>query len=332
MKTTLGFTLRVLDALKGLPTEIKAAGLAFLAANKLSGGLLASGVGNVVGGIAGAAAVGLASRAPGVGRLFAQPVFVTNWPMGFGAGGGLPGAAGGIGAGTLLAAGALTALAAAAVYVVQQEVSKRSTAQAAEIQTGLDSTINGKTDAELAYALSGINQGIADITSNPLNVLVQGEALTTLQNMKADIEAQLKTPKNELGGQSKQNFDPDTRQWRNDNKEQTAKLAAIREEQVRTATEVARTGGNTKSAVADMKARVVAAEAKTARDVYSGANRNVSATSRVAPPIVGAIRANRPITNVNVHVSNTSITRVSVTEARYGKSTGSGGQNQVRPA
>jgi uncharacterized protein YukE len=150
--------------------------------------------------------------------------------------------------------------------------------------------------------------------------------------MKADIEAQLKTPKNELGGQSKQNFDPDTRQWRNDNKEQTAKLAAIREEQVRTATEVARTGGNTKSAVADMKARVVAAEAKTARDVYSGANRNVSATSRVAPPIVGAIRANRPITNVNVHVSNTSITRVSVTEARYGKSTGSGGQNQVRPA
>jgi TP901 family phage tail tape measure protein len=332
MKSTLDITLKLLTALNGLPTEIKAAGLAFLAANKLSGGLLGAGVGNVVGGLAGAAAVGLASRAPGVGRLFAQPVFVTNWPMGMGMGGGLPGAAAGLGLKALLAGGALTALAAAAVVAVQQSISNRSTAQAGAIKTGLDSTINSKTDAEIAYALSAVNQGIADITSNPLLVLVQGEALATLQAMKADLEAQAKTPKNQLGGQSKQNFDPNTRQWRNDNKEQTAKLAAIREEQVRTATEVARTGGNTKSAVADMKARVVAAEAKTARDVYSGANRNVSATSRVAPPIVGAIRANRPITNVNVHVSNTSITRVSVTEARYGKSTGSGGQNQVRPA
>jgi TP901 family phage tail tape measure protein len=333
MKSTLDITLRLLTALNGLPTEIKAAGLAFLAANKLSGGLLGAGVGNVVGGLAGAAATGLASRAPGVGRLFAQPVFVTNWPMGFGAGGGLPGAAaGGIGLATILGGVALTALAAAAVVAVQQSISNRSTAQAAEIQTGLNSSINTKTDAELVYALSAVEQGIQDITSNPLNVLVQGDALATLQQMKADLQAQLATPKNQMGGQSKQMFDPDTRQWRNDNKEQTARLAAIREEQVRTATEIARTGGATKSAVADAKARITAAEAKTARDVYAGANRTSAATSRVAPPIVGAIRANRPITNVNVHVSNTSITRVSVTEARYGKSTGSGGQNQVRPA
>jgi TP901 family phage tail tape measure protein len=327
MKTTLGITLRMLDALNGLPTEIKAAGLAFLAANKLSGGLLASGVGNVVGGLAGAAAVGLGSRLPGVGRLFAQPVFVTNWPLGGLGGGGLPGAAAGIGAGTLIAGAALTALAAAAVIAVQQSISNRSTAQAADIQTNLNSDINGKTDAELVYALSGINQGIADIQSNPLNVLVQGEALTTLQNMRADIIAQLKTPKNELGGQSKQNFDPDTRQWRNDNKEQTARLAAIREEQVRTATEIARTGGNTTSSVDDARARITAAQAKTDSAVYRGATTTSAATSRVAPPIVGAIRANRPITNVSVNVSTTSVTKVTVTNNRYGPPQGSAGSH-----
>jgi hypothetical protein len=97
MKSALDFVLLLVRAVDKLPAELKAAGLGFLALNKLSGGLVGAGVGNVVGGLAGAAATGLASRAPGVGRLFAQPVFVTNWPMG-----GLGGAAG---AGGVAAAG-----------------------------------------------------------------------------------------------------------------------------------------------------------------------------------------------------------------------------------
>jgi TP901 family phage tail tape measure protein len=94
LKGAVDFTILLLKAFDKLPGDIKAASLSFLALNKLSGGLLASGVGNVVGGLAGAAATGLASRAPVVGRLFAQPVFVTNWPLG-----GLGGAGGALGGG-----------------------------------------------------------------------------------------------------------------------------------------------------------------------------------------------------------------------------------------
>jgi hypothetical protein len=91
LKGALSFVLLIVNAVNKLPGEIKAAGAGFLALNKLSGGLIGEGVGNIVGG----AAQGLASRIPGpVGKLFAQPVFVTNWPVGFGPGTGLPGAGG----------------------------------------------------------------------------------------------------------------------------------------------------------------------------------------------------------------------------------------------
>jgi hypothetical protein len=155
------------------------------------------------------------------------------------------------------------------------------------------------------------------------------------------------TNKNALGGRSSQDNDPDKRGWRNANKETLAELRKQRAEnrqkladlslQVQrkgeqTVSSVDKNKAATKSAVDQAKTRLAAAEAKTARDVYVGASRNVSATTSGASRVVSAIYANRPVTNVSVNVSNTSITRVSVTEARYGKSTGSGGQNQVRPA
>ena len=93
LKTTLSVTLSILETLNKLPTEIKAAAGALLVLNKASGGLIGAGVGNIVGGVAETAIRGLGSKLPKVGSLFAQPVFVTNWPMG-GLGGGLPGAAG----------------------------------------------------------------------------------------------------------------------------------------------------------------------------------------------------------------------------------------------
>jgi TP901 family phage tail tape measure protein len=88
LKGALTFAKLLFDAFMALPGPIKEATAGFLVLNKLSGGLVGAGVGNVVGGLAGAATQGLASRAPGVGRLFAQPVFVTNFPIGFGGGGG----------------------------------------------------------------------------------------------------------------------------------------------------------------------------------------------------------------------------------------------------
>src|SRR3990167_4702718 len=91
-QTFWGILKSILDVILALPTEIKAAGAAFIGLNKLSGGLIGQGVGNIVGGLAAAGTRGVASRIPGVGAIFAQPVYVTNWPLG-GLGG--AGAAGG---------------------------------------------------------------------------------------------------------------------------------------------------------------------------------------------------------------------------------------------
>ena len=66
---------------------MKAGGLAFLTADKLSGGLLSAGLTNLVGGIAGGLTRALATA--GLGRIFVQPVFVTN--PGFGLPGNGPG-------------------------------------------------------------------------------------------------------------------------------------------------------------------------------------------------------------------------------------------------
>jgi len=86
--------LDILKVLNALPGPIKEAGVGFLALNKLSGGLIGQGLGNIVGGLSGAVAKGVAAKIPGVGALVATPVFVTNWPLGgvggVGGGGGLP--------------------------------------------------------------------------------------------------------------------------------------------------------------------------------------------------------------------------------------------------
>jgi TP901 family phage tail tape measure protein len=109
LKGALTFAKLMYDAFSALPGPIKEAVAGFVILNKLSGGLVGSGVGNIVGGLAGAGLQGLAARAPGVGRLFAQPVFVTNWPIGFGLGGGLGAGAGAAGAAGLGIAGSAIA-------------------------------------------------------------------------------------------------------------------------------------------------------------------------------------------------------------------------------
>ena len=115
LKGAASVAMAILRTLNALPTEIKAAGVGFLGLNKLSGGLIGQGLGNIAGGLAGGATRGLASRIPGIGSVFAQPVFVTNWPMGGLGGAGGPGGVGGKGGASLLpaigAAGIVTALA-----------------------------------------------------------------------------------------------------------------------------------------------------------------------------------------------------------------------------
>jgi TP901 family phage tail tape measure protein len=134
LKTALGVVMSLVSAVNRLPTEIKGAVAGLLVLNKLSGGLIGAGLGNVVGGLAGAATQGLASRAPGVGRLFAQPVFVTNWPLGGlgGGAGGLGGAAAGAGAIGAGLAGAAIVGAVAATVISTLPFVDRNNAQAAK--------------------------------------------------------------------------------------------------------------------------------------------------------------------------------------------------------
>ena len=303
LKGALDVTMLLLKAVNALPTELKAAGVAFLALNKVSGGLIGAGVGNVVGGLAGAALQGVASRAPGIGKLFAQPVFVTNWPLGGLGGGGLSGgaaggaAAGGIAATTLLAGAAITAAAVAAVAVIQQSMSKRSTEHAAAIQTQTSKWLaHSPSREQLVNGLGGVQSGIERITSNPLLTLVQGEALNTLRAMEGDISQQI------------------------------AEIDRLRDQANRTKDDTVAAQEKTTRAANETKR-----ETNRGTAIVGAATRNVGAATRnVAPPIVAAIWGARPIISVNI--SNTSITKVTTTTARYGKNTGSGGQNQIRPA
>jgi TP901 family phage tail tape measure protein len=190
-KTFVGVLQSIISVLMAIPTEIKAATLAFIGLNKVSGGLLGTGVGNIVGGLAGAITKGVAARIPGVGALFAQPVFVTNWPLGGGLGGaagGAAGAAGGIGLATLAAGAAVTVAAVAAVGVTRHLIAEASTKQAEAIHDTLrESLASGPSVEDLKTKLAAIDTGINQITANPLLVLVQGDALTELQGMRKEV-------------------------------------------------------------------------------------------------------------------------------------------------
>ncbi len=98
-KAFVGLMKGAWEIIKLIPPEITTLGAGLIGLNKLSGGLLGTGVGNIVGGLGGAVTKGVLSKVPGVGAFVATPVYVTNWPMGGigGAGGAAGGAAGGIG-------------------------------------------------------------------------------------------------------------------------------------------------------------------------------------------------------------------------------------------
>lgn len=111
-----------LDLVEKIPVQVDLAVASFLALNKLSGGVLGAGVGDIAGGVAkmginvvGAVGSQLLSKIPiiggGLASIGAARVFVTNWPNGFGG----PGAADGLIAGAGEGAGILGGLSAGAV-------------------------------------------------------------------------------------------------------------------------------------------------------------------------------------------------------------------------
>jgi TP901 family phage tail tape measure protein len=89
MKSAFTWAKRLFDIFNALPGEIKGAVAGLLVLNKLSGGLIGGGLGNIVGGLLGPLARNAGAALPGIGKAFVQPVFVTNMP---------PGGIGGLGA------------------------------------------------------------------------------------------------------------------------------------------------------------------------------------------------------------------------------------------
>ena len=268
LKSAFDWTMRLVTAFNRLPNEIKGAVAGLLAVNKLSGGLVGAGLGNIVGGIGETIARAGGSRLPGVGKLFAQPVFVTNWPLGGlpGAGGAVP--AGGGGLGKVAALGVAGAIVAAAVPIGEAFAS----ALPAELKGG-----GGKGMSESQTRITAALQHIAANTPAPqIKTIADPRDVRPTQEKLDHVKAALVAQR-----QGEQTIGQRT------------------------------------------QARIDEAKRETARGttIMAATQRSGSAS------IVSAIYANRPITNVSVSVSATTVQKNIVKTTRYGPPGGSRNQN-----
>jgi hypothetical protein len=270
----------IVGAFLSMPPWVQQAVVTGWGLNKLTGGAL----GDVVGALGSGLIKGVLGMNAGVVNINAGVVNGGGLP---GAAGGAAGAAGGVAAATLLAGAAITAAAAAGVVVVQQAISASSTKHAQAIQTQTSQWLaQTPTREQMVNGLAGVRQGIADLQSNPLLTLVQGDALTSLQAMEGNITRQI------------------------------AEIDRLREQADRTKDDTVAAQNRTRDAALETK-----------REAGRGLAITASATRNVAPPIVGAIRANRPIISVNVvnRVTPAAITSTTTTVERHGPTTGSSG-------
>lgn len=196
--------LALFRALPG-PVQGLGAALAVGANSPLIGGAISSigkGIGNIAVGALGmvtsTVGKGIGGAAGGLlGRAFAQPVFVTNWPMG-GMGGGAGGMAGGakglfMSFLPLAVAAAMTAATAYVVGGVQGQMADRTSRQATNLRRTTTRSLQGThTRADLDTKLAAIETGIAQIESNPLLGLVGGgAALEELRAMRREVVAKI---------------------------------------------------------------------------------------------------------------------------------------------
>lgn len=158
-------------------------------------------VGSVLGrlGIGGKAGAALGGAIGG-----GTPVFVTNWPIGLGAGGGVAGAGSGAagaaetgGAGLLLGTALPLAVIGASIVAPIASamiISNANTNRSINVQQQANAWLaKNPTRADLTSGLAAVTHGINEIRSNPLSVLVQGDALQHLEQIRTDIQAQLRT-------------------------------------------------------------------------------------------------------------------------------------------
>jgi TP901 family phage tail tape measure protein len=322
LRVALDFAKGIFDQVSKLPTEVKAAGLGFLGLNKLSGGLIGSGIGNIVGGLTQSIVRSVGAQLPGIGRAFVQPVFVTNFPPGIGLGGAAGGAAAGAGGITAAAVAGVAASAAAVVgaavvtqkLIVEPELQKQAGTNIVNTRA-----LIARGDAkELTDAINGIKGDI-----DKLDPLKRALFELNADGVKTHTEGLIAALEGTLAKVTKT--------------DQTVKaLNAVRLEQQTGLASVARLSGEASEGVraAAAKARVDSQaqvrESETtrtslrtaiARDEAAARNSGIIAASAMgvaATRIVAAIFAARPVIQSTTVVNQTTVSnRYSQPPSRY---------------
>ena len=153
MMSTIG--KGVVDLFMSLPPQVQAIAVAGLSLNKISGGLLGKGAGNLIGGLI---KIGFER-----GSSPANPLFVADVSGGLGGGGGIPGAGGSIGS-KVLGFGAKWVLGPAAAVVIGAEIAKAINdpliAPAKKFESGaFDNTLKSDSNVKsLQDKIDAINQ------------------------------------------------------------------------------------------------------------------------------------------------------------------------------
>jgi len=164
LKGAASVAMVMFNAVNALPGPIKEAGLGFLALNKLSGGLIGAGAANILGGTLEVITRSAGSRLPGAaGRLFAQPVFVTNWPIGGMGGGGV--VAGGSALGRVASVASKVFIVGAAVGVFSELLDERSRQSEANKEQATALNVQAKTFTDTA-SIAALAQSLRGITSD----------------------------------------------------------------------------------------------------------------------------------------------------------------------
>lgn len=336
LKTALGISKGIFDVVNRMPTEVKAAAAAFLVLNKASGGLIGAGAGTLLGGLAETAIRAGGSKMPGLGRLFAQPVFVTNWPMGgLGGGAGGPGglAAKGGGLGAALGGGALlgaaaTAASAAAVAGALIAVQKLGIEPGHQSQAGSNiegtQAIIARGDAdELQSAIDGLRA-----MPDKLNPLERVMYDLNANGVKVHTESLITAMEERLGNVTKNDVgSPDDRQEKNDFREHLkTEIAPLRKQMEDTTKNTERVRQAAQETTREAKRGldlVRDAASETERAAKVAGQESAFATRDAESGISATIRANRPIITTIVRVTANSYTKDVTTQRRYGAGNGS---------
>lgn len=275
-----------------LPKELQALAISGLAINKLTGGLVTNIAGGLIGSVLKQFRAGLVNVSGGVVNVAG------------GVGGAAGGAAGAAGAGGKMgmvgkvagaAIGTVTIVGSAlAVLETQQQQSALNTQYSSEIKTNLQTMLSQSPKREdLLSSLGAVEQGIKDITANPLHMLVAGDALENLRSMRESLLKQ-------LAGEGK--------------------VVDVKAQQAafKTRDQVTRTAAQTKAAIDRSKERIAQAQAETRRETTRGAVQTSAAARQAGRGVEAAVRASRDIVNVTVNVSANSVQTKNTTTRRYG--------------